>query len=98
VLATLDMHEVVCAPVNDGSDIVNDPHFRERTLVEITGNDVLGRVLMPGPILHLPGYAGPSYDGVPEIGQHSRAVLADWIGVSVDDFDRLQNDGVVKQA
>jgi crotonobetainyl-CoA:carnitine CoA-transferase CaiB-like acyl-CoA transferase len=98
VLATLDMHEVVCAPVNEGSDIVNDPHFRERTLVEITGNDVLGRVLMPGPILHLQGYAGPAYDGVPEIGQHSKAVLADWIGVSADDFDRLQNDGVVKQA
>jgi crotonobetainyl-CoA:carnitine CoA-transferase CaiB-like acyl-CoA transferase len=98
VLATLDMHEVVCAPVNEGSDIVNDPHFRERTLVEITGNDVLGRVLMPGPILHLQGYAGPGYDGVPEIGQHSKAVLADWIGVSADDFDRLQNDGVVKQA
>ena len=97
VLATLEKHEVVCAPVNDGRDIVTDPHFRERTLVEITGNHVLSGVLMPGPILHLPGYPGPGYDGVPEIGEHSRDVLADWIGVSADDFDRLQGDGIVKQ-
>ena len=81
----LEKHEVVCAAVNDASDIVADPHFRERTLVELTGNDVLGRVLMPGPVLHLRGYDGPTYDGVPTIGQHSRAVLAEWIGL--DDVD-----------
>ena len=28
----LDEFEVVCAPVNDAADIVDDPHFRERTL------------------------------------------------------------------
>ena len=75
VLATLDKHEVVCAAVNDARDIVADPHFRERTLVELTGCDVLGRVLMPGPVLHLRDYPGPSYHGVPAVGEHSRAVL-----------------------
>jgi crotonobetainyl-CoA:carnitine CoA-transferase CaiB-like acyl-CoA transferase len=36
VLAVLDEHEVVCSQVNDASDIVADPHFSERTLVELT--------------------------------------------------------------
>lgn len=97
VLAVLDKYEVVSAAVNDGRDIVADPHFRERTLVELTGNDVLGRVLMPGPVLHLRDYAGPAYDGVPEIGAHSRSVLADWIGVGDEEFGRLADTGVVKQ-
>jgi crotonobetainyl-CoA:carnitine CoA-transferase CaiB-like acyl-CoA transferase len=96
VLAVLDKYEVVCAPVNDARDIVADPHFRERTLVEITGDEVLGRVLMPGPVLHLADYNGPTYDGVPEIGAHSRAVLAE-AGVDDEEFVRLTGIGIVKQ-
>ncbi len=80
VLETLEKFEVVCSPVNDSSDIVADPHFRERTLVEITGSQALGRVLTPGPVLHLASYAGPAYDGVPAIGEHTDEVLAELLG------------------
>jgi len=82
VLETLEKFEVVCSPVNDSSDIVADPHFRERTLVEITGSQALGRVLTPGPVLHLGSYAGPSYHGVPAIGEHTDEVLAELLGES----------------
>jgi crotonobetainyl-CoA:carnitine CoA-transferase CaiB-like acyl-CoA transferase len=66
--------------------------------VELTGSEALGRVLMPGPVLHLRGYDGPVYDGVPGIGQHSRSVLADWVGLDDDAFDALAADGIVAQA
>src|SRR5690606_31085620 len=77
VLAILEEHEVVSSPVNDASDIVVDPHFLERTLVQITGNEKLKSVLMPGPVLHMSSYAGPEYHGVPEIGEHTHTVLAE---------------------
>ena len=77
VLKVLDDHEVVCSQVNDASDIVEDPHYQLRTLVELTGSQALGRVLTPGPVLHLEGYAGPTYDGVPTVGQHTDEVLAE---------------------
>ena len=80
VLETLEKFEVVCSPVNDSSDIVADPHFRERTLMEITGSQALGRVLTPGPVLHLASYAGPTYHGVPGIGEHTDEVLDDLLG------------------
>ncbi|GAB3505631.1 CaiB/BaiF CoA transferase family protein [Phytohabitans suffuscus] len=86
ILAVLEKHEVVASAVNDARDILADPHFRERTLVELTGNDVLGRVLMPGPVLHLAGSAGPAYDGVPDIGQHTDEVLDELLGL--DDTQR----------
>jgi crotonobetainyl-CoA:carnitine CoA-transferase CaiB-like acyl-CoA transferase len=98
ILAVLEKHEVVCAGVNNSRDIVADPHYRERSLVELTGNDVLGNVLMPGPVLHLKDYDGPIYHGVPTIGEHSRDVLRDWISLGADEFDALQASGVVKQA
>lgn len=74
VLKILDDHEVVAAAVNDSRDISEDPHFLERTLQHLS-NTVLGPALTPGPVLHVAGYDGPQYDGVPEVGEHTADVL-----------------------
>jgi crotonobetainyl-CoA:carnitine CoA-transferase CaiB-like acyl-CoA transferase len=95
VLKILDEFEVVSAPVNDSRDILADPHFRERTLVELTGGDVLGQLFMPGPVLHLAGYAGPRYDGVPTIGQHTRHVLGGSLGLTGAELDALAERRVI---
>ncbi|MGY1712110.1 CaiB/BaiF CoA transferase family protein [Geodermatophilus sp. SYSU D00758] len=97
VLADLDAHEVVAAPVNDAKDIVEDPHFRERTLVELT-NTALGRVLVPGPVLHMGSYAGPLYDGVPQVGEHTESALGGLLGLSHDEIARLGSADVVGPA
>jgi crotonobetainyl-CoA:carnitine CoA-transferase CaiB-like acyl-CoA transferase len=94
VLADLEAHEVVAAAVNDARDIVADPHFRERTLVEL-GGTVLGRALMPGPVLHLDSYAGPLYEGVPAVGEHTETALAGLLGMEAGELQRLTRDAVV---
>ncbi|MGH3253991.1 MAG: CaiB/BaiF CoA transferase family protein [Streptosporangiaceae bacterium] len=95
ILKVLDEFEVVSAGVNDARDIIADPHFRERTLVELTGNDVLGSVLMPGPVLHLAGYGGPRYNGVPGIGEHTRETLAESLAMTADELDVLTDLGII---
>ncbi|MGK5111442.1 MULTISPECIES: CaiB/BaiF CoA transferase family protein [unclassified Geodermatophilus] len=94
VLADLDAHEVVAAAVNDARDIVEDPHFRERTLVELAGT-ALGTVLVPGPVLHMDSYAGPTYDGVPGIGEHTLTGLTGLLGLSAAEIDELGRADVV---
>src|SRR5262249_44490551 len=89
ILKILDEYEVVASPVNDSRDIVEDPHFLERTLVPLVGNDGLGSVLMPGPVLHMRGYEGPVYDGVPTIGQHTAEILEEF-GVLAAQIESLQ--------
>lgn len=93
-LAILDKYEVVAAPVNDARDVSADPHFRERTLVELAGT-VLGRAMMPGPVLHVSDYTGPTYEGVPAVGQHTREVLVGELGLDADEVARLESSGVV---
>ncbi|WP_336713825.1 CaiB/BaiF CoA transferase family protein [Arthrobacter sp. USHLN218] len=96
VLDTLDDYEVVAAPVNDSSDIVQDPHFLERTLVNLSGT-ILGNAMMTGPILHVAGSGAPSYHGVPAVGEHTEAVLGD-LGIEAAILQQLRADGVVSAA
>lgn len=93
-LAVLEEYEVVAGPVNDAADIVADPHFRERTLVGVGAESVLGSVLMPGPVLHMSSYDGPSYDGVASIGADTRETLGD-SGFSAERLADLAERGVV---
>lgn len=93
-LAILEKFEVVAAAVNDASDIAHDPHFLDRTLRSIT-NTVFGDTLVPGPVLHMDGYDGPAYDGFPEIGQDTEAVLTEVLGMAVEEIDALRAERVV---
>ncbi len=94
VLADLDAHEVVAAAVNDAKDIVEDPHFRERTLVDLAGT-VLGKALVPGPVLHMGSYAGPTYDGVPTVGEHTESALTDLLDLPRSELEALGAAAVV---
>jgi len=98
ILKVLDEYEVVCSQVNDASDIVEDPHFKDRTLVELTGVEALGRVLMPGPVLKFEGSAGPVYDGVPSIGEHTDEVLTDVLSLTGAEISALAAAGTVRSA
>ncbi|MCP9948217.1 CaiB/BaiF CoA transferase family protein [Actinomadura madurae] len=94
ILAVLDEHEVVAAPVNDARDIARDPHFLERTLVRLAGT-VFGKAMMPGPVLRVKDYAGPVYDGVPAVGEHTEDVLAGELGMAADRLAELAGAGVI---
>lgn len=94
ILAILDEYEVVAAAVNDASDIAADPHFTDRTLVELA-NTVLGPAMVPGPVLHMRGADRPSYDGVPSVGEHTREVLSGELGMPDAELARLVEAGVI---
>ena len=98
VLKILDGFEVVSAAVNDARDIIADPHFSQRTLVDLTGSELLGAAVMPGPVLHLASYPGPAYDGVPAIGQHTNPVLAGALELTRAELDELARRGVIGAA
>lgn len=94
LLEVLEEYEVVASPVNDARDILEDTHYRERSLVELTGNAVLGPLLIPGPIVHLAAYDGPAYDGVPAIGEHTTDVLTA-AGLAPADLSDLRAAAVI---
>lgn len=93
-LALFEKFEVVGSAVNDASDIVSDEHFNFRTIHELTSS-LLGPALVPGPVLHMSEYSGPTYDGVPALGEHTDPVLTQLLGCSATRLTELRAAGVI---
>ena len=56
---------------------------------------MLGPALTPGPILHMRDYAGPTYDGVPTVGEHTAAVLGERLDLSTEALGALATASVI---
>ena len=88
-------HGIASAPVRELPEVVHDAHMHERgMLVEIEHPDY-GRIVVPRSPLR--------YEGVPlmpirpsaHLGEHSREVLGEWLGLPQAEIDELERDGVI---
>lgn len=89
---------VPSAPVLSVSEVMHDPHFRERGSVVELDHPTVGRILVPGSPLHLtaPGPITPR--PAPELGEHTDAALADILGLSEEKLRELRAAGAVGPA
>lgn len=73
----LDAAGVPAGPVNDASDVVNDPHFRAREAIVEIDTDDFGRLAMQGIVPKLLRTPGNIKWCGPELGQHSEQVSSE---------------------
>jgi crotonobetainyl-CoA:carnitine CoA-transferase CaiB-like acyl-CoA transferase len=94
-IAELEAANVPCGPINDYREVFEDPQVRHRGL----------KIEMPHPLSGtLPGIASPmrfsetpvTYENPPPLlGQHTREVLADLLGMNEDELERLAGTKVI---
>ena len=94
VLAALDEVRVPAGLIYSVADMVDDPHFQARGLFETV--DAGGRPLkLPAIIPKLTATPGRTEWAGPAVGEHTRSVLGDLLGLSDDELDALVARGVI---
>ena len=93
-LKNLIDHGVTAGAVNDAQEIVDDPHFRDRTLVRVDSGQA-GQFTMPGYLFHLGSFSGIKHKNVPAVGEHTDRVLATELGLHKAEIERLRAAGVI---
>ncbi|MDF1854061.1 CoA transferase [Pseudooceanicola sp.] len=83
------------AIVRDLIEVTNDAHMHERGAIGWIDHPEYGRIVVPDSPLRLHGAPRRDLVAAPWLGEHSRSVLADELGYSDDDIDRLQDAGVI---
>jgi len=76
-------------------DIFNDPHYRERGSIIDAPDQHLGSVAMPTVVPRLSDTPGGVRHAGRDVGQDSRAVLREVLGMEDEHIDALAQEGVV---
>lgn len=86
---------VPCAPVMTLDRLLSDPHMRAREMVVELRHDKLGPIPMPGVPFKLSESPGHVEHLGPELGQHNDEIYRGLLGLSDEELNRLQAEGVV---
>ena len=88
-------HDVPVGTAYTAADIFADPHMAARgDLVEVD-DPVVGPLRQQAPFPRFVGRRPPVPTGAPRLGADNRAVWCDLVGLTSEEFDRLEGQGVL---
>ncbi len=96
IMETLQQVGVPCGVVQNGADLVADPHLRERGFLVEVQNQRLGRVVLPGFPLRFANCAIKHKWEFPELGRDNEEVLRGVLGYSEEHVAGLAKEGVLE--
>jgi formyl-CoA transferase len=94
-LAKMAELEVVASRIYDAADIVADPIYREREDIVSVADADLGTVRMQAVVPKLHHRPGSVWRTGPSLGEDNDLVYGKWLGKSVEELDRLRQQGVI---
>lgn len=85
---------VPSAPVRELGEVVNDPHLRQRGMLQEIEHPDMGTLVVP----HSPIRVGDFHAEIvpsPTLGQHNAEIYGQWLGLDAGTIDELAKDGVI---
>lgn len=97
VMETLQEAGVPAGMMMYVGDVPDDPHLRARGYVVALDHPGIGPMLVEGPAFHA-DEVRPVIDAhAPMLGEHTRAVAADWLGLNDEQIAGLFDDGTLHE-
>ena len=85
---------VPAGAVFDTMELTDEPDFARRGIIQTMEHPTAGPFKMPGWPVRFSGRT-PEVRPAPLLGQHTKEVLRDWLGLGADEIEQLGKDGVV---
>jgi crotonobetainyl-CoA:carnitine CoA-transferase CaiB-like acyl-CoA transferase len=94
-LEVLQAARIPCGPVNNFEQALNDIQVQARDMVVKVPLKAGGSVQMPGNPIKLSAAGPRQYTAPPELGEHTRSVLEDFLKYSSGELDKLRATGAI---
>jgi benzylsuccinate CoA-transferase BbsF subunit len=92
---TLQRAGVAAMPVLDGAGLAQDPHLRDRGVLQTVEHPVIGPRLALGPPWRLSDTPAAIRRPSPCLGEHNRYALGELLGMPDEEIEELVREGVV---
>ena len=97
VAATLQAAGVPCEPMINGNDMLTDPHLAARGWDIELDQPGVGPMGFEGPAWLAPDMVGPVSFPAPQLGEHTRDIARDVLGLDDAEIDALLSEGVLEE-
>lgn len=95
IVSTLSAAGVPCGSVQSVEEVIHDPHLEEREMVVEVDHPTEGPIRVPGTPIRLSGSKMPDIEPAPRKGEDNREIYRDRLGLSEEEIEKLQSDGVI---
>ena len=93
--AILKENRIPAAPVRDLLEVTADAHMHERGMLHDVDHPEMGKIVLPSSPLRFAGSTPPTLELEPEVGEHTDAILAEWLGMDTQAVSRLRDEGAL---
>ena len=94
-VGALEAAGVPCGPINRLNEVFEDPQVRHRGLRIDLPHPTAGSVPQVASPIRLSATPGECASPPPLLGQHTREILREWLGLPDAELARLRDDGVI---
>ncbi len=97
IVATLQAAGVPCGPMMTGSSMLEDAHLVARGWTLDIDQPGVGPMKLEGPAWVAPAMAGPATFPAPGLGEHTRTIATELLGLADDEIAQLIADGILEE-
>jgi len=94
-ITLLDAHRVMCGPVNNIEQVVNDPHIDQREMFLDVEHSTQGSLTVVGTPMKFSRTPCRIEKASPELGEHTEEVLSDWADLTKEEIEELREFGII---
>ena len=94
-LEALDKVQVPCGPIMNLEQVANDPHVKARNMIVEMEDPKAGKFIVPGVPIHFSETKAEIRSFAPSLGEHNFEVYNRELGLSREEVEKLQKDGVI---
>ena len=93
--AIAKQYRIPLAPVREVDEVMHDRRMHERGMLEWIEHDEIGRIVVPTTPLRIHGADPVETVASPTLAHHNGEVCGDWLGLSADEIEALEREGVI---
>lgn len=97
ILETLEKKKIPCGLAYGLDEVNEDANLMARGMFETVQHKTLGAIEVPGIPYKFSETPGSVRLPAPELGEHNRKILKEWLGYSEKDIKRLMKDDIIQE-